>query len=199
MAQPRTVRTFVVYVEDKPGVLNRVISLVRRRNYNIESLTVGRTERPAVSRITLVLPADDDAARRIEANLYKLVNVLFVKDVTHVSTIVRELVLVKVRADDRRRGELLQLCEVFRVRAVSVAQGSVTIEATGAPDKLEGLLEVLRPFGILEMVRTGAVAMARTGEAEIDQLLSGEAPAPAPEVLPPPSVSAGSQGDSRAA
>ncbi len=179
MAQ--SLRTFVVYTEDRPGVLNRVISLVRRRNYNIESLAVGRTERPGVSRITLTLLAEDDAARRIEANLYKLVNVLFVRDVTHVPAVIRELVLVKVRTDDRRRGELLQLCEVFRVRVVSVAQGTVTIEATGAPDKLDGLLEVLRAFGILELVRTGAVAMARTGEAELNQLLTGEPPAPLAE------------------
>ena len=102
-----TLRTFIAYVEDLPGVLNRITSLFRRRNYNIVSLTVGRTERAGVSRMTIVLEADDDAARRIEANLYKLVNVLFVEDTSHAATMVRELALIKVRADadEPRRGD----------------------------------------------------------------------------------------------
>jgi acetolactate synthase I/III small subunit len=168
-------RTFIVYVEDKPGVLNRVISLFRRRNYNIDALTVGRTEREHISRITLVMSADDDGARRLEANLYKLVNVLFVRDVTHVQAVIREMALVKVKADDRRRGELLQLCEVFRARAVNVTGTSITLEITGDQEKIDGLLAVVRPFGILEMVRTGAVAMTRAGEDEMDRLLSAGA------------------------
>ena len=159
-------RTFIVYVEDRPGVLNRVISLVRRRGFNIESLNVGRTERPGVSRLTLTVMADDDAARRMEANLYKLVNVLYVKDVTRTPAVSRELALIKVAAGPDRRAELLQLSEVFRGRAVNVTPTSVTFEITGAQDKIDGLLEVLRPFGILEMVRTGAVVMTRSAEAD---------------------------------
>src|SRR6202008_633744 len=99
------------YVEDRPGVLNRMTSLLRRRNYNIISLTVGRTERAGVSRMTIVLEADDDAARRIEANLYKLVNVLWVEDTADTATVVRELALIKVRADGTVRSEVIRLCE----------------------------------------------------------------------------------------
>lgn len=159
-------RTFIVYVEDRPGVLNRVISLVRRRGFNIDSLNVGRTERPGVSRLTLSVKSDDDGARRVEANLYKLVNVLYVKDVSRVPVVGRELALIKVRAAPERRSELLQLSEVFRARAVNVTPTSVTFEITGAQDKIDGLLEVLRPFGVLEMVRTGAVVMTRSAEAD---------------------------------
>ena len=154
-------RTFITYVEDRPGVLNRVVSLFRRRGYNIESLTVGRTARPEVSRITLVVEADDDTARRIQANLYKLVNVLYVADVTEAAAVVREMALIKVAAENGRRAEIFQLVEVFRARVVDVAPDCLTLEITGAQDKIDGLIDVLRPFGVLEMVRTGAVAMMR--------------------------------------
>jgi acetolactate synthase I/III small subunit len=160
-----TLRTFIAYVEDLPGVLNRVTSLFRRRNYNIVSLTVGRTERPGVSRMTVVLEADDDAARRIEANLYKLVNVLFVEDTSHTATMVRELALIKVRTDASNRSEVMRLCDVFRARVVDVGPEALVAEITGANDKIDGLVDVLRPFGIVEMVRTGAVAMVRSAEA----------------------------------
>src|SRR5580698_3844353 len=135
--------TYVVYVENKPGVLTRVASLFRRRAFNIDSLTVGRTEKPEVSRMTITVDADVDQAKRIEANLYKLVNVLLVENITHEPAIVREL------------------ASVFRARVVDVAPDSLTIEITGAEDKIDGLLEVLRPYGVLEMVRTGIVAMRR--------------------------------------
>ncbi len=154
-------RTFITYVEDRPGVLNRVVSLFRRRGYNIESLSVGRTERPELSRITLVVEADDDMARRIEANLYKLVNVLYVADVTDAAAVVREMALIKVSAHNGQRAEVLTLADVFRARVVDVGPDSLSLEITGAQDKIEGLIDVLRPFGVLEMVRTGAVAMLR--------------------------------------
>jgi acetolactate synthase-1/3 small subunit len=157
----RIARTFIVYVDDRPGTLNRVVSLFRRRGFNIDSLTVGRTERESVSRITLVVQSDEDTALRLEANLYKLVNVLEVHDVTHSPAVSREMAFVKVRARAERRGEILQLCETFRARVVDVASEALTAEVTGTPEKLDGLIELLRPFGILEMVRTGAVAMAR--------------------------------------
>ncbi|HYX91363.1 MAG TPA: acetolactate synthase small subunit, partial [Myxococcaceae bacterium] len=115
---------------------------------------------------TLSVKSDDDACRRLEANLYKLVNVLYVKDVTRTAVVARELALIKVAAGPDRRAELLQLSEVFRGRAVNVTPTSVTFEITGAQDKIDGLLEVLRPFGILEMVRTGAVVMTRSAEAD---------------------------------
>jgi acetolactate synthase-1/3 small subunit len=157
-------RTFIAYVEDLPGVLNRITSLLRRRNYNIVSLTVGRTEKEGTSRMTLVVEADADAARRIEANLYKLVNVLRVEDATAAATVVRELALVKVRTDATTRSEVMKLCEVFRARVVDVGPDALVAEITGTADKIDGLADVLRPFGVLEMVRTGAVAMLRSAE-----------------------------------
>jgi len=158
-------QTLVVFVEDKPGVLNRVASLFRRRAFNIESLTVGHTDVPGVSRMTIVVRADEVTARRIEANLYKLVNVLRVENVTAQPAVVRDLALIKVRTDKDSRPEVLQIAEVFRARVVDVANGSVIVEVTGTEDKIDGLLEVLRPFGIVEMVRTGVVAMNRKSDA----------------------------------
>ncbi len=108
-----------------------------------------------------MVQCDEDTAQRLEANLYKLVNVLEVHDVTHAPAVSREMAFVKVRAGAERRGEILQLCETFRARVVDVASEALTAEITGTPEKLDGLIELLRPFGILEMVRTGAVAMAR--------------------------------------
>lgn len=163
--QTPVTRTFVVYVEDKPGVLNRVASLFRRRAYNIESLNVGNTHEPGVSRMTIVVTADADVARRIEANLYKLVNVLCVEDITEKPQVARCLALVKVAASNGDRPQILQVCEVFRARVVDMTPGSLMIEITGTEDKIAGLVEVLRPFGILEMVQTGSVAMSRGGEA----------------------------------
>jgi acetolactate synthase-1/3 small subunit len=160
----KRLRTIIVHVEDVPGVLNRVTSLIRRRGYNIASLTVGRTHDPGVSRMTMVVDADPDAARRIEANLYKLVNVLLVDDTTERATCTRELALVKVRADAASRPAVMQVCEVFRARVIDVGPEALICEITGAADKIDGLVDVLRPFGIVEMVRTGAVAMVRSAE-----------------------------------
>ena len=153
--------TYVVYVENKPGVLTRVASLFRRRAFNIDSLTVGRTEKPEVSRMTITVDADRDQARRIEANLYKLVNVLLVENITNEPSIVRDLAMIKVAATHEARSHVLELASVFRARVVDVAPESLTIEITGTEDKIDGLLEVLRPYGVLEMVRTGIVAMRR--------------------------------------
>jgi acetolactate synthase-1/3 small subunit len=154
-------QTLIAYVEDRPGTLNRIVSLFRRRGFNIDSLTVGRTEQPGVSRITVVVRADDATARRLEANLYKLVNVISVEDVTHASSVTREMAFVKVRASPDRRAELLQLVQTFRARVVDLGPESIIVETTGTQEKLDGLIDVLRPFGILELVRTGAVAMRR--------------------------------------
>jgi acetolactate synthase I/III small subunit len=153
--------TFMVYVENKPGVLTRVASLFRRRAFNIDSLTVGRTEKPEVSRMTITVDADHDQARRIEANLYKLVNVLLVENITNQPAIVRDLAIIRVAATHGARSHVLELASVFRARVVDVSTESLTIEITGGEDKIDGLLEVLRPYGILEMVRTGIVAMRR--------------------------------------
>lgn len=154
-------RTFVVHVEDKPGVLNRVASLFRRRAFNIDSLTVGRTEAPGVSRMTIVVDTDDNGARRLEANLYKLVNVLRVTDLTGETAVVRDLTLIRVSATRETRAQVMQIVDTFRGRVVDVASDSLIVEATGAEEKIDGLLGVLQPYGVLEIVRTGRVAMSR--------------------------------------
>ena len=153
--------TLIAYVEDVPGVLNRVASLFRRRNFNIESLTVGRTETAGVSRLTVVVDASEAGARIVEANLYKLVNVLRVDDLTHKPALTRELGLVKVRVTSETRSQVLELTEVFRARVVDVDEESLVIEVTGTPEKIGKFEMVLRPYGIIELVRTGVVAMAR--------------------------------------
>jgi acetolactate synthase I/III small subunit len=154
-------RTFVAYVEDRPGVLNRIASLFRRRNYNIVSLNVGRTHEPGISRMTFRVEADDDTGRRIEANLYKMVNVLSVEDITQKANVSRDLALIKVTVGADKRPEVLQLCEIFRARAVDVGPETLIVEITGTQDKIEGLVTILQPFGIAEMVQTGTVAMTR--------------------------------------
>jgi acetolactate synthase-1/3 small subunit len=155
--------TFIALVENKPGVLNRVASLFRRRNFNIESLAVGRTENPEISRMTIVVhcPNGEVDAHKIEANLYKLINVIDVQDVTHQPSVTRDLALIKVRVEPERRAEVNGLAEIFRARIVDVAADSVIVEITGTEDKIEGMTELLRPLGIVEMVRTGQVSMTR--------------------------------------
>lgn len=162
--QPRELHTIVAYVEDLPGVLNRVTSLFRRRAYNIDSLTVGRTEIPGLSRMTIVMESDAATARLVEANLYKLVNVMRVEDVTHVPTILRDLALIKVSVDADTRPQVMQLADVFRARVVDVAKESLILEITGTEDKIQGLIDVLRDYGIVEMVRAGVIAITRGPE-----------------------------------
>lgn len=155
-------RTIIAHVEDKPGVLNRIASLFRRRGFNITSLTVGRTAEPGVSRLTLMVDANDDTARRIEAELYKLVNVLFVEDVTFAPSVSRELALIKVRAGADTRPRVLQICDVFGARVVDLTAQLVTVELTATHDKIDDLVGVLSAEGVVDMVRTGVVAMARS-------------------------------------
>ena len=156
--------TLIAYVEDVPGVLNRIASLFRRRNFNIDSLTVGRAEQPGVSRLTVVVEATEAGARLVEANLYKLVNVLRVDDLTRKPALIRELGLVKVTVTPQTRSQVLELTEVFRARVVDVDDKTLVIEVTGTPEKIGKFELVLRPYGIVEMVRTGVVAMARGHE-----------------------------------
>jgi len=173
MSEREKTHTFVVYVENKPGVLNRIASLFRRRGYNIESLTVGHTERPNISRMTIVSSIGEGAAHRVEANIYKLVNVLSVEDVTHATTISRSLALVKVEASEATRHRLMEIVRVFRARVVDLAPHSLIIEITGAEDKIHALVDVLRPFGILEMVRTGQVVMRRGVQESVPKVVEG--------------------------
>jgi len=152
--------TFAVYVDDAPGVLNRVASLFRRRAFNIVSLTVGHTEKAGVSRMTLVVDADIPP-ERVAANLYKLIDVRRVEVLSTRASVTRDLAMIKVATSPLSRAEVMQLVHVFRARVVDVAPESLIVEITGSEDKVDGLVDVLRPFGILEMVRTGRVAMAR--------------------------------------
>ena len=157
--------TLVVLVEDKPGVLNRVASLFRRRAFNIESLTVGHTEADGVSRMTIVVDGDQVSVERLTAYLYKLVNVLQVDDITGKPMVCRDLAMIKISTNAKSRSEIMQMVDVFRARVVDVTANSLIIEVTGDEQKVDGLVEVLKPLGIIEMVRTGAVAMSRGCEA----------------------------------
>jgi acetolactate synthase-1/3 small subunit len=168
--------TLVAKVLDQPGVLNRVASLFRRRAFNIDSLTVGHTETPEVSRMTIVVDTARVPASLVAASLRKLIPVAEVVDVTHLPTVDRDLALIRVRTTPQQRGELASLCDIFRARIVDVGAESVIVEITGDEQKVDGLVELLRPRGILEMVRTGKVAMVRGTLAEVK--------ADAPEAVP---------------
>ena len=157
-------QTLVAYVENKPGVLNRVSSLARRLAINIDSLTVGPTENEAIARMTIVAHTDERGAHRLEASLEKLVDVLLAENVSTRALLERDLALIKVSADQQYRPHLMELIKVFRARVVDVAPESLIIEVSGAVDKIDGLLEVLRPFGVLEMARTGRISMTRGGD-----------------------------------
>ena len=153
--------TLIARVENKPGVLNRITSLFRRRNFNIESLNVGRTEDPEISRMTIVMENTGADPRIVEANLYKLVNVIDVQNVTNHPTVNRDLALIKVAATPETRGEVSNLASIFRAKIVDAAPDSVIVEVSGTEDKIESLVELLKPMGIVEIVRTGQVAMLR--------------------------------------
>jgi acetolactate synthase-1/3 small subunit len=155
--------TFVAYVEDLPGVLTRVASLFRRLNINIISLTVGRSERPGLSRLTLVCEASAEAGHRIRASLFKLENVVDVDDIAGAPAVTRELALIKVGATPLNRSQIFDLVEVFRARIVDLTSESLMIEMTGVESKIEGLIEVLRENegSILEVCRSGKLTMRR--------------------------------------
>src|SRR5580698_1076386 len=155
--------TFVAYVEDLPGVLTRVASLFRRLNINIHSLSVGRSERPGLSRLTLVCEASAEAGDRIRASMFKLENVVDVDDIAQAPSVTRELALIKVAATPKTRSHIFELAEVFRARIVDLAPESLMIEITGVESKIEGLLQVLNESEdrILEVSRTGRMVMRR--------------------------------------
>jgi acetolactate synthase-1/3 small subunit len=156
-----TARVLVALVENKPGVLTRVASLFRRRNFNIESLTVGHTDSAEISRMTIVVDATRTNAELVAHILLKIVNVIGVQDVTHAPAVMRDLALIKVKTDNRTRFEIMQLVEVYRAKVVDVCPDSVIIEVTGPESKLDSMVDMLKPYGIIEMVRTGLVAMVR--------------------------------------
>ena len=154
-------QTIIAYVSHKPGVLNRVGSLARRLAINIDSLTVGPTETSGVARMTIVVNTDQGGAHRLQASLENLVDVQLAEIITGRPAVERDLALIKVAANQNSRPHLMDLIKVFRARVVDVSPDSLIVEVSGETDKIDGLLEVLRPFGVLEMARSGSVAMTR--------------------------------------
>ena len=153
--------TLVAKVLDQPGVLSRVAGLFRRRAFNIDTLTVGGSEKPDYARMTIVVDTLRTPAALVAANLRKLIPVVEVTDVTHMPTVERDLALIRVKCAPTERAEIAGLADIFRGRVVDVAADSVIVEVTGDAEKLDGLLDLLKPRGIVEMVRTGKVAMLR--------------------------------------
>ncbi len=168
-------RTMIAWMEDKPGVLNRVASLFRRRDFNIESLAVGHSETPGISRMTFVVDGDERELRQVETQLYKLINVTCVEDVTDKPAVTRELALVKVQATGSTRAEILQLVDIYRASVVDVALDSLVVQVTGPEDRVDSLITLLSHFGIKEMVRTGRVAMVRGNGHAIEARHNGVA------------------------
>lgn len=153
--------TLSMLVEDKAGVLNRIASLFRRRGFNIQSLAVGGSEQPGLSRMTIVVAADPAQVEQVRKQAEKLINVVRVTDITNAEIVARELVLVKVAATPATRSEIIQIVDIFRANIVDVAADSVMVEVTGDEKKVDSLLELLRPFGVKEVVRTGRIALTR--------------------------------------
>jgi acetolactate synthase-1/3 small subunit len=160
--------TVIAWMEDKPGVLNRVAGLFRRRNFNIESLAVGHSETPGISRMTFVVDGDERMVDQSVKQLEKLINVTRVENVTSQPAVIRELALVRVRATGAQRSEIVQLADIFRGRIVDVARDSMVVEVTGPESRVNSLIALLADFGILEIVRTGRVAMVR-GSGSVTQ------------------------------
>ncbi len=156
-----TKHTLVALVEDKPGVLNRIASLFRRRAFNIQSLAVGGSEHPGLSRMTIVVVGDSAHVEQVRKQLDKLINVVKVSDITEEEMVARELALIKVKATASTRSEIMQIVDIFRANIVDVAPGSLTVEVTGDADKLDSLLGLLRDFGVKEVSRTGRIALTR--------------------------------------
>ncbi|MCL0036519.1 acetolactate synthase small subunit [Dehalococcoidia bacterium] len=153
--------TIVALVEDRPGVLNRVASLFRRRGFNIESLAVGHSEIPGLSRMTIVVDGATTAVEQVRKQLDKLIEVIKVTDISEETIVARELALIKVESSPSTRSEIMQITDIFRASILDVAPDSIVIEVTGDDDKVSSLVELLRGFGIIELARTGRIAMVR--------------------------------------
>ena len=153
----------VLLVEDRPGVLNRVASLLRRRNFNIENIAVGRSQHASISRMTIVVHGDTAGVEQVRKQLDKLVEVVKIVDITNDNPVSRELALIKVKATPSTRNEIIQIVDIFRANIVDVSIDSLMVEVTGDEDKLSSLLELLRGFGIREIARTGLIALPRGG------------------------------------
>lgn len=156
-----TKNTLVALVEDKPGVLNRVASLIRRRSFNIESIAVGHSELPGLSRMTIVVDGATTAVEQVRKHLDKLIDVVRVTDITEESIVARELALIKVHATPTTRSEIMQIVDIFRAKIIDVSPDSLVIEATGGEEKIDSMYSLLKRFGIKELTRTGRIALSR--------------------------------------
>ncbi len=159
MTEP--LHTIVALVQDRPGVLNRVSSLFRRRGFNIASLAVGKSEQPDLSRMTFVVEGDEDTIEQVTKQLNKLIDVIKVSELEEQDIVARELALIKVHSTPATRSEIIQMVDIFRANIVDVGPNSLIIETTGEEDKINALYNLLRPFGIRELMRTGRIAMIR--------------------------------------
>lgn len=164
--------TLSVLVDDEAGVLTRIAGLFARRGFNIESLAVGPAEKEGISRITMVVPCDEKEIEQVSAQLDKLINVRQVNDVTAKPCVERELMLVKVSVDADKRAEVLQLAQVFRARIVDISENSVTVQAVGDPGKMVAILNMLEKFGVMEVARTGKLALVRESGVNTEYLKS---------------------------
>jgi acetolactate synthase-1/3 small subunit len=153
--------TLSVLVENKPGVLTRVAGLFARRGFNIDSLAVAETENPAVSRMTITIDEQDQPVEQVTKQLHKLINVLKITDLDPNGSVERELLLIKVKADASSRSAIMQIVEIFRAKIVDVSADVLIIEMTGTREKVSALMELLAPFGVVELMRTGRIAMSR--------------------------------------
>ena len=153
--------TITALVEDQPGVLNRISSMFRRRGYKISSLAVGQSETDGLSRMTFVVEGDPETVEMVAKNLHKLVEVIKVVNISSDNTVSRELALVRVNADLTTRSEIMQIVDIFRAKIVDVSQGTLIVEVTGDENKVDSLVDLLRTFGIHEVMRTGTIAMSR--------------------------------------
>ena len=170
-------RTISALVQDRPGVLARIAGLFRRPGFNIESLAVGRSERPGLSRMTFVVEGPEEVVRQVAAQLDRLIDVVEVHDITEQNIVWRELALIKVRANAGKRGEILELANIFRVNVIDIGVESLTMEISGGRQKIDSLIELLRKFGLEEVIRTGRVATLRGTlvEGEDDGLFQSDA------------------------
>ena len=164
--------TLVAMVEDKPGVLNRVASLFRRRGFNIESIAVGHSELPHISRMTIVVDGKTTSVEQVRKQLEKVVDVVRVTEIDSDDMISRELALVKVKTTPTTRSEIMQIVDIFRANIVDVQAEAVTVEVTGDEEKINSLLELLDKFGIRELARTGRIAMTRRGSSPLKETLT---------------------------
>ena len=164
--------TLSVLVEDEAGVLTRIAALFARRGFNIESLAVGPAEQNGVSRITMVVPGDEQVIEQLTKQLYKLINVIKVNDVTYTPCVERELMLLKVNATSSNRSEVIELAQIFRARVVDVSEDSLTLEVVGDPGKMVAIVQVLNRFGLREVARTGKIALSRESGVNTEYLKS---------------------------